>query len=311
MLPRLQLIHFINTITLSLKVSTCLFSQISSNTFPFLFVSQALVPTSCYQIMFHFGCRVCFSGITIILFWEHHLPPCGSELEYCITAMSPSRTAKCITCMNQVVISNLWGSLAVGAHVRTGRRLSATPSRLSSRSMTLRNTPDAFCLRKLRSYGTQLHKTSSCLRIILTCVEQQQLGGSHNSPHRKQRLVNWLQTFSKAFWGIRANQRFLEALPGRRLIWVWAEVGTEVGMEHHASVLQPNLLAAIDIPFPLSLLSCFAFKGFALSPQCPSCHILCRSTTITHSFYHPGNKSRAKPHGEPPIPDILIDSLIY
>ena len=72
-----------------------------------------------------------------------------------------------------------------------------------------------------------------------------------------------------------------------------------------------NLLAAIDITFPLSLLSCFAFKGFALSPQCPSRHILCCSTTIIHSFYYPGNNSRAKPHWEPPIPDILIVFFIY
>lgn len=69
-------------------------------------------------------------------------------------------------------------------------------------------------------------------------------------------------------------ENFLQALLGRKLICpstVWAQVSIEVGMEHQASVQQPNLLAAIDIPFPLSLLSCFAFRGFALSPQCPAC----------------------------------------
>lgn len=43
------------------------------------------------------------------------------------------------------------------------------------------------------------------------------------------------------------------------------------GAAHQASLQRPNLLASIDIPFPLSLLSCFAFRGFALSPECPAC----------------------------------------
>lgn len=37
------------------------------------------------------------------------------KVEYCILAMSPRRTVKCITCMNQAVISNLWYSLAFSA----------------------------------------------------------------------------------------------------------------------------------------------------------------------------------------------------
>lgn len=72
---------------------------------------------------------------------------------------------------------------------------------------------------------------------------------------------------------------------------LWSPVGLEAEAPHQASLPQPNLLAAIDIPFPVSLLSCFAFRGFALSPECPACGLsywrhrwLCRYATIIESF---------------------------
>lgn len=86
------------------------------------------------------------------------------------------------------------------------------------------------------------------------------MGGSQSSPRTTK---DYLKTNA---------ENFLQTLLVYKLICpstVWAQVSTEV--EHQASEQRPNLLAAIDIPFPLALLSYFAFRGFPLSPQCPAC----------------------------------------
>lgn len=158
------------------------------------------------------------------IFWVHrsHLPRCSTELEYCITAMSPSRTVKCITCMNQVVISNLWGSLAFIAHVwpvwRSWLKLMAlrTPfsntvvlilywgqwhcktNQMSLCSFFLRkhwlcnyemqlcfHTKHFFSAYSSTSTGTFAHNS----QLVLTC-EKHQVGGSCSSTQIKYCLMS-------------------------------------------------------------------------------------------------------------------------
>lgn len=142
----------------------------------------------------------------------------------CITAMSPSRTVKCITCMNQVVISNLWGSLAFRAHVWLVRGagwsyllLSEPPPQqrpvlflnkvydtAKQTKCTCAHSSYSIFLRKRRlcNYEMQLCFSTKhpCLfpgcsstsavasehdfQLVLTCVKHQ-MSGSHSSPWMK------------------------------------------------------------------------------------------------------------------------------
>lgn len=79
---------------------------------------------------------------------------------------------------------------------------------------------------------------------------------------------------SDILWGERSNKN-------KRWEFAWPQ--TDVPQPHLGS----SLLWSVDgasgfcaaaksvgrywYPFPLSLLSCFAFRGFALSPECPAC----------------------------------------
>lgn len=114
-------------------------------------VSHAFVLSCCHK-MFNFSCV--FSEC------RSHSPQCSTKLECCIMEMSPRRTVKCITCMNQVVISNLWDSSAFRAQVWpvwVSWLLKSPQENLTNR-MHLRSCSSSFFQRKRArfNYETQL-----------------------------------------------------------------------------------------------------------------------------------------------------------
>lgn len=132
---------------------------------------------------------------------------------------------------------------------------------------------------------------TDCVMMKCSCVRHQ-MGGSHSSHPMRFCLISsqgsgnqtdfkQVSTLSNhnVLWGKRERfktntENFMQAVLGQQTGYAPTQFGLKSALKWGWSIRlqqQPNLWSAIDIPFPLSLLSCFAFRGFALSPECPAC----------------------------------------
>lgn len=243
--------------------------------------------------------------------------------------MSPRRTVKCITCMNQAVISNLWESLAFSAQCWLAMESWVFKSPQEHPVLFLihvLNTalqPDCTCVHPLSFFYWKVSLSSTAVVLNQNlwgffspfCLVFHQNFSRCTSSDQCRLQITTIKQALLCFWiqetkltlnfqqslqqplkpalceRSKNTEDFLDALYilGR----------SEVRMLHQASVQQPNLLAAIDIPFPLSLLSCFAFRGFALSQECPGCGLRSwRQTALLHNhywvLYYPGKDRIAR-----------------
>lgn len=141
------------------------------------------------------------------------------------------------------------------------------------------------------------------------CPPLLQVSFSHRSVFQ---ILQETKLFFAELWRIFRFPCFLLAVFGSgplRSTQFGLKLEQNCGWSTSPSVPRPNLLASIDILFPLSRLSSFAFRSFRLSPECPACGLKywwysCCSSTIPSLFI------MQVAYWDPSSPHCLIVPLI-